>query len=113
VAPKAAALPLTATAVNPNVALFAVTSRVVNCRFRCAVAPLETLAGYVAPFVERGAQALLLKGQDVAGELTTAAKYWRIEADLVPSKTDSRARIVVVRRVSRILNPEKADSTPR
>jgi 16S rRNA (guanine527-N7)-methyltransferase len=78
-----------------------------------AVAPLETLAGYVAPFVERGAQALLLKGQDVAGELTTAAKYWRIEADLVPSKTDSRARIVVVRRVSRILNPEKADSTPR
>lgn len=78
-----------------------------------AVAPLETLVGHVAPFVERGAQALLLKGQDVAGELTAAAKYWRIEADLVPSKTDSKARIVVVRRVSRALDTDKAKSALR
>lgn len=73
-----------------------------------AVAPLRTLLGYVEPFVKKGAQGLLLKGQDVAGELTAAAKYWRIEADLVPSKTDSKARIVVVRRVSRALDTEQA-----
>jgi 16S rRNA (guanine527-N7)-methyltransferase len=70
-----------------------------------AVAPLTRLLGYVAPFVERGAQALLPKGQDVAGELTEAAKYWKIDADLVASKTDSKARIVVVRSVARILGP--------
>jgi 16S rRNA (guanine527-N7)-methyltransferase len=71
-----------------------------------AVAPLTTLLGYVEPFVKKGAQALLLKGQDVAGELTAAAKYWRIEADLVPSKTDSKARIVVVRKVSRAVDTD-------
>lgn len=65
-----------------------------------AVAPLSALLGYVQPLVERGAQALLPKGQDVARELTDAAKYWRIGADLAPSKTDAKARIVVVRKVS-------------
>jgi 16S rRNA (guanine527-N7)-methyltransferase len=66
-----------------------------------ALAPLTALLGYVEPFLEKGAQALLLKGQDVEGELTEAAKYWKIEADFVPSQTDAKARIVVVRRVSR------------
>jgi 16S rRNA (guanine527-N7)-methyltransferase len=77
-----------------------------------AVAPLATLFDYVAPFVERGAQALLLKGQDVEGELTDAAKYWKIEADFVPSKTDAKARIVVVRRVSRALDRETTGKSP-
>ena len=52
-----------------------------------ALAPLPKLLGYVAPFVEKGAQALLLKGTRCRGELTEASKYWRIEADLVPSET--------------------------
>jgi 16S rRNA (guanine527-N7)-methyltransferase len=71
-----------------------------------AVAPLKTLLGYAAPLVERGAQALFLKGQDVEAELTDAAKYWKIEADFVPSKTDAKARIVVIRRVSRTLDTD-------
>jgi 16S rRNA (guanine527-N7)-methyltransferase len=50
-----------------------------------ALAPLPELLGFVAPFLKMGAQALLLKGQDVADELTQAAKYWKIEADLKPS----------------------------
>lgn len=70
-----------------------------------AVAPLTVLLGYAEPFIKRGAQALLPKGQDVAGELTEAAKYWKIEADLVPSKTDPKARIVVVRGIERIQQP--------
>ena len=73
-----------------------------------ALAPLTTLLGYVAPFIEKGAQALLLKGQDVEAELTEAAKYWKIEADFVPSQTDPKARIMGVRRVSRALDLDQA-----
>ena len=50
-----------------------------------ALAPMPRLIGYVAPLVEKGAQALLLKGQDVGAELTEASKCWNIEATLVPS----------------------------
>jgi 16S rRNA (guanine527-N7)-methyltransferase len=67
-----------------------------------ALAPLPKLLEYVAPFVKKGAKALLLKGQDVDGELTEASKYWRIEADLIPSQTDAGGRIVVIRGLQRI-----------
>jgi 16S rRNA (guanine527-N7)-methyltransferase len=66
-----------------------------------ALAPLEDLLGYVAPLLKMGAQALLPKGQDVEVELTAAAKYWIIEAALVPSKTSPRGRIMIVRRLHR------------
>lgn len=61
-----------------------------------ALAPLTKLLGYVAPFVERGAQALLPKGQDVEAELTEASKCWNMTAKLVPSRTDPDARIVLL-----------------
>ena len=67
-----------------------------------ALAPMTELLGYVAPLLKTGAQALLLKGQDVADELTQAAKYWRIEYALQPSQTDPNARIVIVRGLERI-----------
>jgi 16S rRNA (guanine527-N7)-methyltransferase len=41
------------------------------------------------------------KGQDVADELTKAAKYWTFDASTVASRTDSKARIVLVREVRR------------
>ena len=66
-----------------------------------ALAPLPELLGFAAPFLKMGAQALLLKGQDVEGELTLAAKYWKIDADLKPSKTDPKGRIMVVRSLER------------
>jgi len=66
-----------------------------------AVAPLPRLLDYVAPFVESGAQALLLKGQDVEAELTGAAKYWKIEAELAPSRTNPASRILIVRALRR------------
>jgi 16S rRNA (guanine527-N7)-methyltransferase len=66
-----------------------------------AVAPLNKLFGYVAPLLRSGAKALLLKGQDVGAELTDAAKYWNIEADLVASRTHPAGRIVVVRALGR------------
>jgi 16S rRNA (guanine527-N7)-methyltransferase len=61
-----------------------------------ALAPMSELLGYVAPLLKTG-MALLLKGQDVADELTKAAKYWKIGADLKPSLTDPDGRVVVVR----------------
>jgi 16S rRNA (guanine527-N7)-methyltransferase len=67
-----------------------------------ALAPLGQLLGYVAPFVEKGAKALLLKGQDVADELTEASKYWKLDAELAPSETDAAGRIVIIRGLQRI-----------
>jgi len=66
-----------------------------------ALAPLKVLFGYVALLLRSGGQALLLKGQDVEAGLTEAAKYWNIQADLVPSKTSQDGRIVVVRELRR------------
>jgi 16S rRNA (guanine527-N7)-methyltransferase len=61
-----------------------------------ALAPLPTLLTYVHPLVEKGAKALLMKGQDVEAELTQASKYWKIDAKLVPSKTDPAGRIMIL-----------------
>lgn len=77
---------------------FAEAADVVTAR---ALAPLSKLCGYVEPLLKRGAQALLPKGQDVGAELTEASRYWNIAADLVPSWTDSKARIVVIRALER------------
>jgi 16S rRNA (guanine527-N7)-methyltransferase len=52
-----------------------------------ALAPLKSLCDQAFPLMERGAIGLFPKGQDVEAELTEAAKYWRIEAAKVPSKT--------------------------
>jgi 16S rRNA (guanine527-N7)-methyltransferase len=62
-----------------------------------ALAPLGKLFGYVAPLLNSGAKALLPKGQDVAAELTEAAKYWKIEMDTAVSRTNPAGRILVVR----------------
>jgi len=70
-----------------------------------ALAPLPKLFGHVAPWLKSGVQALLPKGQDVEVELTEAAKYWKIEADLVASRTNPAGRIVVVRALRRAKAP--------
>jgi 16S rRNA (guanine527-N7)-methyltransferase len=66
-----------------------------------AVAPLDKLIGYTIPLLKRGAIGLFPKGQDVEAELTQAAKSWTIKAELVPSRTDPRSRIVCVRYASK------------
>ena len=62
-----------------------------------ALAPLKSLCDQVFPLIDRGAVGLFPKGQDVEAELTEAAKYWTIQAETVPSKTNSDGCIVVVR----------------
>ena len=66
-----------------------------------ALAPLGKLLEYANPLLTTGALGLFPKGQDVEAELTQASKSWRIDCELVPSKTDPHGRIVLVRRVSK------------
>lgn len=66
-----------------------------------AVASLKNLLDLSAPLLLAGAQAVFPKGQDVEVELTEASKYWNIQASLVPSLTDSQARIVHVQSATR------------
>ena len=66
-----------------------------------ALAPLDKLLGYANPLLKRGGIGLFPKGQDVEVELTAASKSWTIDANLIPSKTDPHARILLVRRVSK------------
>ncbi|HET7679216.1 MAG TPA: 16S rRNA (guanine(527)-N(7))-methyltransferase RsmG [Xanthobacteraceae bacterium] len=74
-----------------------------------ALAPLPKLLDMAFPLLKRGGLGLFLKGQDVASELTEASKCWNIRYKLVPSRTDDRARIVVVER----LESRKTATKPR
>jgi 16S rRNA (guanine527-N7)-methyltransferase len=80
---------------------FAGRADVVTAR---ALAPLKSLCDQAFPFIAKGAVGLFLKGQDVEAELTEAAKYWTVEADLKPSVTSRDGVIVMVRS----LKPAKA-----
>ncbi len=66
-----------------------------------ALASLTELLGFCALHIKMGAQALLLKGQDIADELTEAAKYWKIDSELKESLTDPTGRILIVRGLER------------
>jgi len=66
-----------------------------------AVAPLKVLLDQSFRLLKTGAIGLFPKGQDVEAELTEAAKYWNINHNLVPSRTDPTGRIVVVRSARR------------
>ena len=65
-----------------------------------ALAPLDRLIGYAIPLLKTGVVGLFPKGQDVEAELTQASKSWKIDADLIPSKTDPHGRIVLIRHVA-------------
>jgi len=84
--------------IEKFVANFAVTPDVITAR---ALLPFKSLINIGFPLLSRGAVGLFPKGQDLAVELTEAAKYWNVDYNLVPSRTDSLARIVVVRGLDR------------
>jgi 16S rRNA (guanine527-N7)-methyltransferase len=71
-----------------------------------ALAPLEVLLELAHPLLKTGAKGLFPKGQDVDAELTQASKCWSMDVELVPSKTNSPARIVVVRGLRRRSSPK-------
>lgn len=61
-----------------------------------ALASLDQLLEWTAPMLKSGTTGLFPKGRDVQAELTQAAARWTFTHDLVPSRTDSEARIVRV-----------------
>lgn len=67
-----------------------------------ACAPMTKLLGFAEPYLRGGATGLFLKGQDVAAELSEAAKAWKFDAQLRPSQSDPRGRIVQVKGLSRV-----------
>lgn len=92
------ALDLPATVRNARAEALDLTVDIAAAR---ACAPLHRLLGYAQPYLRRGATGLFLKGQDVASELEEATRYWDFEADVLPSRSDPRGRIVRVRRLRR------------
>ncbi|MCR5878130.1 16S rRNA (guanine(527)-N(7))-methyltransferase RsmG [Phenylobacterium sp. J367] len=80
-------------AENLKLAVDVVTAR--------ACAPLVRLLGFAQPYLQAGADGLFLKGQDVASELEEATKSWKFEAEVIPSASDERGRIVRVKRFGR------------
>jgi 16S rRNA (guanine527-N7)-methyltransferase len=66
-----------------------------------AIAPMPRLLGYARPWLARGALGLFLKGENVESELQEAGKSWTFNAELLPSISDPKGRIVRLRRLSR------------
>jgi len=91
-------LDLPATVHNERAENLSLPVDIVTAR---ACAPLHRLLGYARPYLLAGAQGLFLKGQDVVADMSEAARYWEYEADVVPSLSDERGRIVRVRRLGR------------
>lgn len=67
-----------------------------------AMAPLGRLLGYVQPFVDKGALALLPKGARYKQELTEARKSWTFDAKVIPSRTSPDAAILKIEGLTRV-----------
>ncbi|QBX38851.1 16S rRNA (guanine(527)-N(7))-methyltransferase RsmG [Brevundimonas sp. S30B] len=91
-------LKLPATVINGRAEDQAVKCQVVTAR---AVAPLDKLLAYAQPYFQRGAQGLFLKGEKADSELIAARRVWHFEAELKPSLSDARGRIVSIRSLRR------------
>jgi 16S rRNA (guanine527-N7)-methyltransferase len=91
-------LALPATVHNARAEALKLHVDVVTAR---ACAPMSRLFGYAAPHLRHGAQGLFLKGQDVVSELKDATISWDFDAEVLPSLSDPRGRIVRVRRLGR------------
>lgn len=66
-----------------------------------AVAPLDKLFAMGLPFSHRGTVWVLPKGRSAAEEVATARRTWQGRFDIVPSRTDPDAGIVVATGVRR------------
>lgn len=75
-------------------------------RFDCitarALAPLKVLCDFIAPIMQPGTSALLMKGQDVEAELTEASKCWKIDLEKLPSKTHAAGAVLKISSISRL-----------
>ena len=85
---------VTASIANVTPAPFdAITAR--------AVAPLDRLIEMTQPFSHPGTTLVFPKGRSAAEEVATARRTWQGRFDIIPSRTDASAGIVVARDVRR------------
>jgi len=66
-----------------------------------ACAPMDRLLGFARPYLSQGSTGLFLKGENAEQELNEARKSWSFDAELLPSLSDQRGRVVRIRRLSR------------
>lgn len=81
-----------AEAIEPQVA------DVVTAR---ALAPLERLLPLMARFADEKTVLLVPKGEQAEAELQSAAKDWKMKTERVPSRSDARGTILVIRGLAR------------
>jgi 16S rRNA (guanine527-N7)-methyltransferase len=74
-------------------ALTGLTADVITAR---AVAPIATLLGYVRGLTRKNTLLLFQKGGMAGDELTAARRSWRIDAELIPSRSDPSGSIVSI-----------------
>ena len=67
-----------------------------------ACAPMDKLLGYAQPTLKGKARGLFLKGKDAEAEVAEAAKRWKFDAALIPSRSDPSGRIVSITRLARV-----------
>jgi 16S rRNA (guanine527-N7)-methyltransferase len=67
-----------------------------------AVAPLSQLLSWAQPHAHKSSVLLFPKGNSYESELTTARKHWHIEAEVIPSVTDSGAVILRIKDFNRV-----------
>ena len=66
-----------------------------------ALASLDVLLDWAHPHGHTDTEYLFLKGRTVAAELAVVRDKWSFESDLVPSKTDSEAKLVKIKALKR------------
>jgi 16S rRNA (guanine527-N7)-methyltransferase len=59
-----------------------------------ALAPLPDLVRWTAPLLKMGTMGVFPKGREALSELTAASKSWKFDVEILPSRTDSEARIL-------------------
>lgn len=59
-----------------------------------ALAPLSQLLALTEPLLKAGTTGVFPKGKEAASELTEAEKRWHFQLEILPSRTDSDARVL-------------------
>jgi 16S rRNA (guanine527-N7)-methyltransferase len=67
-----------------------------------ACAPLTRLLGYASSLWKDDSVGVFLKGREAEAELTLAAKSWRFQFDLQPSRSDPFGRVVLIERLEHV-----------
>lgn len=89
------ALGLPADVIDARAETLSIKADVVTAR---ACAPMDRLLDFADPYLKRGALGLFLKGEQAETELAEARRRRpRLDADLLPSVSDPRGRIVRIR----------------